>query len=823
MSTINDTSSGEITPSPNPGDGGHIFISYARKDETLVWREIEWLQSLGFSVWFDRGIVPGKEWNQELADNIDRASHLLYFVTPNSVASRNCRDELSYARSNGIDILAVHLVETELTGGLQLSLGLSQAILKYKYTDREYETLVVEGLGDAATTVFRNLQSGERASSENKKSLLPASHLKKYITGVLVLTMIVILASMVIPLLKNSKVTESRDASSASTLAQAINVEPNSIAVLPFTDLSKSQNQAYLAEGLADTILNVLGGISGLKVAARASTFSFKLKGLDIDEIARKLRVSHLLDGSIQKSGNQIRISARLVDTRTQLNIWLKSFNGPLEDIFSIQDQIATDVARSLPIIILEAEQKRLEDQYRPDILAYEQLLLGQKRLAENSVSGIEAAEEHFRSAIDIDSGYSRAYSSLADSLLLKDVLIYGYQDSYSALPSYKIRQLVDPLISEALALNSESASAHASLAKTLTDPKDAEIHFQKSLALNPNSANTYLWYSDFLSVRLGKYEEALRQAELARELDPLSDNIKYAWIRAIWAVGRAEEATYLLLEATKANPEFPAYYKLMARWKLQSGRAGEAMLWIKELRRLEPDSPSHWGEFGGECFIWGHMGDFENMQDCGANFLTAHPESYVAQRSMAQMSGNSEALISITEGSYEEEPGNDYRANQFAHALFRAGHLASVIEVISVSHQELVQQSPEVNGQTVWPAMMLAEAYKATEKSEELENLLPAIETTIRKLRLIEGPGFISGLEDVEVELIKGNYDLAMKKLEKAVNKGWRFTSFLIPTLPIYQPLREREDFKAILSSLDEYHLEQQRWYRANKDKPLY
>jgi len=203
---------------------------------------------------------------------------------------------------------------------------------------------------------------------------------------------------------------------------------PNSIAVLPFADRSATQDQEYFADGLADTLLHVLSQVQGLKVAARTSSFAFKGQNESVKSIASQLGVANILEGSVQKSGNRIRVIAQLVEAEQGTQIWSHTFDGTLDDIFSIQDQIAEEVVDAMQLVLVDADSSRLAERYRPVTAAYDQLVLGRYAVAKGKVDDINAAVAHFEAAISIDPNYPLPYVYLADALAVQEIYALGLQ-----------------------------------------------------------------------------------------------------------------------------------------------------------------------------------------------------------------------------------------------------------------------------------------------------------------------------------------------------------------------------------------------------------
>ena len=594
-----------------------------------------------------------------------------------------------------------------------------------------------------------------------------------------------------------------------------------------------------MGEGLADTLLHVLAQIKGLKVAARTSSFAFKDKDTLIGKIAQELGVAHVLEGSVQTSGTQLRVIAQLIEAEGGSHLWSGTFTGPMEEVFKIQDEIAQKVVGALHFTILKNDEDRMKERYHPQLESYDQDVLGRHEMGKGTVAGLQAAVDHFKRAIELDPAYSLPYVHLADTYRWLEVYAFGFQDSFSALPTQPTQELQRPLLKKALELDPLSGEAYASLASIELDEAEAEAGFLKAIDLSPNYANAHLWYSMFLSVRQGRYEDSLEQAEKAVELDPLSDIVRFNHAKAVWASGRAEQAMALLLDNVRRNPAFPYSYKRMARWKMQTGNVGEAMRWIKALRELEPDSPSHWGEFGGECHIYIVLDEIEAGNACYSEFAEAFPESPLSRRWQAEQderSSNptayktmsflrisSEPVLNLYRTLVREQPGNGYRANQLANLLELAGKYDELLEVMEKAHPQLFEEDPPVTGETVWPAMMTAHSLQQLGENQQAERLLDAIDQTISGMRLIAGPGFTNGIENVEVAALRGDTEAALAALRRAIDQNWRFTWDWLPYNRYVDSIRDDPRFMAMYEEIKADIARQREWYYENKDEPLF
>lgn len=602
-------------------------------------------------------------------------------------------------------------------------------------------------------------------------------------------------------------------------------IEHRSIAVLPFLDMSPDGSAGYLGDGLSDTLLHVLAQINGLKVAARTSSFAFRDSEQIVQDIAWELGVAHVLEGSVQQSGNQVRVIAQLIEADSGSHVWSRTYTGAMEDIFQFQDDIASEVVTALEVSLLQSDADQLENRYRPAVAAYDQLVLGRHEMGKGTVEGLQAAVAHFERAMQIDPQYALPYVYLADTHGWLEIYAFGLQDTFSGLPTPFTQAKQRPLLEEALRLDPASGEAYASLASIEADENEAEAGFLKAIELNPSYVNTYLWYAKFLGVRQGRYEDALTQLELALDLDPLSDFVKFNHVKAVWATGRAEKAMSLMLENVRGNPKFPYNYKRMARWKLQTGNITDAMRWILALRELEPNSPSHWGEFAGECFMWGLLGELGKTETCMQDFIETFPDSVRARAARASEAGNLgywgfpnegnegenpnyEPSLELYRELVEKEPYNDYRANQLASVLELAGEYEELLDVVEQAHPELFEEEPVVTGETTWPAMHVVVAAQRIGDKDLLHRMLDAVDSAISGMRLIAGPGFTNGIENVEVEAMRGNTDEALRLLRNALDQNWRFLWTYMPVNPRLDSIRDdpryQEMWEEIVADID-------------------
>ena len=291
------------------------------------------------------------------------------------------------------------------------------------------------------------------------------------------------------------------------------------VAVLPFANISADAADEYFSDGLTEELISQLSKIRKLRVIARTSIMKYKGTNQDIAEIGRALQVGTILEGSVRKAGNQVRITAQLIDVASQAHLWSEDYDRALQDIFAIQSDIARQVAEALQITLLANEQKQIEQQDTADLEAHNAYLKGLYFYNQGGVA-YDKSRTYFEEAIERDPGYALAYARLAD--------VYVKLPFNSNMPSAEAYANARAAAEKALALNDALAEAHSALGsvKVLADWdwSGAEREFHKAIALNPNYAIAHAEYGHkVLSAVMGRYDDALAELRRAQELDPLS------------------------------------------------------------------------------------------------------------------------------------------------------------------------------------------------------------------------------------------------------------------------------------------------------------
>jgi serine/threonine protein kinase len=306
-----------------------------------------------------------------------------------------------------------------------------------------------------------------------------------------------------------------------------------SVAVLPFKNLSADPENEYFSDGLAEEILNALSQVEGLKVAARTSSFSFKGKATEISEIAGKLHVANVLEGSIRRAGNRVRVTVQLVNARNGFHLWSERYDRQMEDIFEVQDEIARAIAERLKVTLASAA---LRPTVNPE--AYELYLKGRHHWHQRSPSSLKLAIECFEQTVKLDPNYALAYSGLADCYGI--FRFYGWVSHEAGKPPARAA------ITRAMSLAPQLWEVNFSQAFYILyferAWREAEHYFQKALAINPRSSLGHAYYGALL-VMDGRVDEARTRTNLALQLDPLSPFIRALSAAVFFLIGDFEQS----------------------------------------------------------------------------------------------------------------------------------------------------------------------------------------------------------------------------------------------------------------------------------------
>ena len=320
-----------------------------------------------------------------------------------------------------------------------------------------------------------------------------------------------------------------------------------SIAVLPFVDLSDGQVHQYLGDGIAEEVINLLAGMDGLGVAARTSSFAFRDSSAIAVEIAAKLRVGTILEGSIRHSGNRIRVTAQLIDTHTGYHIWSKNYDRTFDEVFEVQDDIAFNIAQSLKLTLDESGQPDSRGATTGDIEAFALYLKGRELFNDRihlRSEGLRQALDYFTQAVEQDPEFARAYAGIASVYWL----LTSYDDSLDKESYFELAEANANFALEFNPASADALSALASIQSARGDIEQAAALFEHIRVIGSNDSNIAHWEA-MLRIRLGYFDELIDPLTAVYRLDPLNEHIGWSLAAAFNFSGRPAEAAGILKE----------------------------------------------------------------------------------------------------------------------------------------------------------------------------------------------------------------------------------------------------------------------------------
>lgn len=513
------------------GSDSYVFVSYSHKDSAVVYDEIRYLQKLGVNVWYDEGIDAGDEWTETLANAISGCIKFLFFITPNSVASGHCRRELNFANQQAIAVTAIHLESTELPGGIQLSIGNRQAIIKYLLSDADYSKKLTKLL---------------RLNSPDDLSV----------------------ASCAVPIDTNSDWDDPR----------------RGILVLPFVSKSQEEDADFLSTGIADEIITVLSAIPGLRVISKNSARQFEDNSENRKLLSEQLNVHYILEGRVQKIGKRLRITAQLPSTRSGEILWAEKWDSSVEKIFDIQETIAQGVVDALEIQLSASQNERLKKRPIPNVHAYEYYLRARQLIHRYTPEALQEALKYLLRGQDI----------MGENTYITTAIGYVHWQfrNLGIDPDSEHMEEAQKCINELFRLNPHSPDAHH-LAGLVSIKEKGKIrksvnHLKVALQADPNDTDTLFWLS-ILYAFGGRVSSGMALAERLLKLDPLTTlhQVLPGFINML--DGNIDQACPQLLNSHKLNPGNPITTLTYGQCLAMNGNVSEAERILSSLNEFAP------------------------------------------------------------------------------------------------------------------------------------------------------------------------------------------------------------------------------------------
>ncbi len=571
-----------------------------------------------------------------------------------------------------------------------------------------------------------------------------------------------------------------------------------SIAVLPFENRSPDANDAYFAEGIHDDLLTNLARIGSLKVISRTSVAQYKDTEKTIPNIARELGVATIMEGAVQRAGNQVRINVQLIDAQTDEHLWAEIFDRELtaNNLFAIQSEISEAIANALKATLTTGEQQQINTVPTQNLLAYEAYLRGKQLVATRNAASLEQALAEFEKAVKLDPQFSLAWVGKADTLILLSA--YG---TYSIEES---NEQARAAIDRALAINDGIGEAYASLSQVLVYQNEwelAEAAHLKSIQLSPNYATAWHWYSNDLGQFPLRIDESMEMALKAYELDPYAAVIGTNLASKYEIKGLYSMAERQYLRNIELDPDFaPAYANLGTLYSASLGQFARAIPYLEKANRLAPEDIA---DKIPRLFIYVELGDFA-AADAVRKEMTElspdHPVTAFADVIINVYQSNDAATREAINYALPKVQSMTFVVNSLAAIQTNSGDLqrargiylaASPGWMVSEQWTGLINQYPTDACLVSW--LLLGTGEEALgrglleQASRFLEQDLPAVMEHADTF----GPEIC--------QAARGDYEQALVSMETRLNHNhllfWKF----FYRLPIFDPIRDDPRFIAI------------------------
>src|SRR6266513_2748956 len=421
-----------------------------------------------------------------------------------------------------------------------------------------------------------------------------------------------------------------------------------SIAVLPFVNVSGAPQEEYLSDGISEELINALSKLPQLKVVARPSSFAFKGKNEDVRQIGQALQVATVLGGSVRRAANRLRVTAQLTDARNGYNLWSETYDREMGDVFAVEDEISHAIMRALQVQLASGDSVALLRRPPRDPEAYELYLKGRYFYNEGGFGPVQQALAYFQQALAHDSNYALAYAGIADAY--QSLTWSTYLLPREGMPKAKAAVL------KALALEPTLADAHASLGDQLCvydwDASAAERELRRAIELNPSVANAHYFYANCLAAH-GRLDEALAEARRAHELDPLNPDVATGLPWALYVARRYDEAIAVQQKSLDLEPGSAHAHMLLALPLAGKGSYAEALAEARKMAALAGDAPNFAGILG---YVAGRAGERAEALHILRALERRPPGNTAFAIALVHLGlGNNEQALRSLQAAYEE------------------------------------------------------------------------------------------------------------------------------------------------------------------------
>lgn len=545
----------------------------------------------------------------------------------------------------------------------------------------------------------------------------------------------------------------------------------NSIAVLPFTDLSTEGDQANFSDGIAEELLNLLAQVDGLHVAARTSSFAFRDPQKDIREIGRLLNVSTVLEGSIRKADNRIRLTAQLINVEDGYHIWSQTFDRELDDVFAIQDEVASSIAEALVDSFAGLTSKPARQ--TRNLAAFEAFRTGRLHWWRRTPQEIQKAIEFFAKALEHDPQYAPAYAAIADSMLLLS--------SYGNISQMKAIERAQPMIEKALAIDPESAEAFAALGLArwqIGQTDSAESSLRQAISLNEDYIPARLWLGGLLG-DLGRIPEQAVVLQDAMALDPLNELLAINYASNMFSQGDYESTRALMGDLIQLKPDSSMLLRTMANFASKNGDLVESWEYAKRSYDLDPESPQVINAMAQAWLNIEEYGKAEEVLQTGLELAQDNGELKIQYFFLMLVSSRMEEAERMVKEQFDQDISTlPEQFQRFYH--FQLGLIDLLNGEFQSARDRLVQainpdETQQFDGNQMMSILLVSYLDEKLGDSDAAIEGLATAERVVRRARINGIDHAYIYYTESSIHALRGEAQQAIASLREAYNRGWR------------------------------------------------
>jgi TolB-like protein/predicted Zn-dependent protease len=628
-----------------------VFISYASQDKVVADAVCHALEQAGIACWIaPRDVVPGKSYAGAIVHAIDATKVVVLVLSENGAASQHVLREVERASSKRHPVVAFRIDLAPMPADLEYFLNTSQWLDASAIGVESALPKLVDAVQRAIAPVSGAPPGDAGSARKPVANLSQQPPVAKQVSHppsrwVLALGVLVTLALAYVLV---DKLWLAKHATVVPPTKAANNIVSNkSIAVLPFTDLSEKKDQEYFGDGMAEEILDLLAKIPGIAVIGRTSSFQFKDKNVDLRTIGAQLNAAHILEGSIRKSGEQVRITAQLINTMTGTHEWSETYDRQVGDVLKLQDAIAAAVVREMQLTVAPDALGSRPAFKSPE--AYDLYLRGRHAVDRFDKEGLEEAVTLFQQALDREPTSADAAAALSWA--------YDVQGEWSFLPPAAAVEEARRAAANALSLDPKNVLAHRVLGRIHMnydwDWAAAERDFNQIAKLAPSSVDALIGQA-WLSLALGRWDDALREINAALVLDPLDPESFEVLAHIRLRRGNLPEAEAAMRRGLDIRPTYAWAHYILGLILLARGEREAA------LREMQQETPDDGGQQAGLAIVYYALGRQAESDAALARMLKEHADmsAYIIAEAYA-FRGQSGEAIHWLERAYAQKDAN--------------------------------------------------------------------------------------------------------------------------------------------------------------------